>query len=864
METNRFAPGEKLGPYQIEGLLGSGGMGQVFRARDTRLGRAVAIKVCSEQFASRFAHEAKAISSLNHPNICTLHDVGPNYLVMELVEGETLASRLTKGPLAAESMLRVTQQIASALAEAHAKGIIHRDLKPGNIMLTKSGVKVLDFGLARFTTPLGSDAETAAAPTISRQLIGTVPYMAPEQLEGKECDARSDIFSMGLVLCEMATGKRVFRGDTQAALIAEVMRCDIPEVESLPRAMRRVIHGCVARDPEDRWQSARDFELALRVSVEHVAPAAAVSSGGKRERWAWAAVTGLLLIALFISLSRTSNVPVEAVKTNYLVSPPPNGAFATPSSPTGDVMTISPQGGALVFTAAVGDQVMLWLRPQDSVSAHVLTGTEGAYSPFWSPDGRWIAFSAGGKLKKVPSSGGAVQEICDAPLAVNGGWGSRGDILFSDNKQMSRVSADGGNVTAVSKPNRPNEMVRSWPSFLPDGRRYLYVSLLKTYRHAVYVGSLDSNSDTGDKFLLEVASRAQYAAPGYLFYVREGTLLAQRFNERDLRLEGEPFRVADHIEYFKETGLAAFSVSADALAYQLPSPPSRLTWHDRQGKETGSVERTAKYLDGMRLSPVDNKLAVPIADPRTGIPEIHILDLLRGTSILFTGGLGAEGEPVWSPDGRTLVFYSTREGPLPRLYRKALDSSGNGDPQLPSLPGSQWPLDWSPEGVLFTSADANGLVTSLLPMRAEEKPMQYLQSPSLYYAVLSPDRRWIAYTSDVMGRPEVYVQSFPTPGEPHRISPSGGYHPRWNRNGRELFYLEGNYYAHAERLMAVPVTLQPSFKSGTPETLFRRGDAPFLDYDVTPDGKAFLMNSGTGFLVAPINVVTNWMAALNQ
>ena len=857
------APGEKLGPYRIDGMLGAGGMGRVFRATDTRLGRAVAIKVCAEEFAGSFAREAKAISSLNHPNICALYDVGPNYLVMELVEGETLASRLKKGPLSPESATRYSLEIAAALEQAHAAGIIHRDLKPANIMLTKSGVKVLDFGLARLTHPSGTDSQTATAATVSDLVIGTVPYMAPEQLEGRQCDARTDIFALGLVACEMATGKRVFTGETQAALIAAVMRCQMPDTDGVPAPLRRAIQGSLALDPADRWHSAREFQIALKIGGEPSLPAGVATVNRNGERWVWAAVTTLLVVALILVGWRTFSVPRESPTTNYLVTAPPNSAFAAPPGPSTDFMAISPDGRSLVFPATVGGKVLLFLRPRDSASAHALTGTDGAYAPFWSPDSKWIAFFAAGKLKKVRADGSVVQDICDAPTGGMGSWGSQGDILVSAVPDLFRVREEGGAPTPYTLAMRPNEMFRSWPHFLPDGRRFLYVSLLSTYRHAVYVSSLESGPGSpDDKFLLEVSSRAQYAPPGYLFFVRDGTLLAQRFNDRDLRLEGDAIPIADHIEYFKQTAFGMFSVSADALAYQLPYPPSRLAWRNRQGTETRSVERTARYFGGMRLSPVEQKLAIPISDPRTGVPELHILDLLRGTLDLFTPGPGAEVEPVWSADGRTLAFASDREGPIPRLYRKALDDGGSGTPLLPSTPGFQSPLDWSKEdGLVYLSGET---AAAIWVFPAQGRPWEYLPvEGNLAQATLAPNGRWLAYVSDVTGRPEVYVQSFPKPGERHLISNAGGFLPRWNRDGKELFYLEGTYIA-GERLMAVPVSLQSTFSFEKPALLFSRGTAPFIDFEVMPDGKEFLMNSGTGLFTAPITVVTNWTAALKR
>jgi eukaryotic-like serine/threonine-protein kinase len=830
-------PGDRLGAYEVVGLLGRGGMGAVYRASDTRLNRSVAIKVVDEAFSERFQHEARAISSLNHPSVCTLYDVGANYLVMELIEGETLADRLKNGALPVERAIDYGGQIARALAAAHAKGVVHRDLKPANIMVTKSGVKVLDFGVAKVGVFPG---ETA---TMSRAIVGTPAYMAPEQLQGNAGDARSDVFSFGLILAEMLTGIRPSHGTLK-----------FPANVS-PR-LARIVERCLSTDPDDRWQAVADAGWEL-TTVDPAASALPVRVS--RERWIWAAAV-VALAGVAAALWMKTPAPVESAPLRFTVPPPESGRFF---ADLGVVTTpvISPDGRTLAFVATVENQTRIWMRPLDSDTSRVLAGTEGVLQPpFWSPDSRSLAFFAESKLKRIAIAGGPPQSICDVPAGPgSGSWGSKGVILFGFGHELLRVSADGGAVSVTRKPDTSkDEEGVLLPEFLADGERFLYLAGVKNQKGSrVYVGSLSSPENT---LLTQVNSRMVPAPPGHVMYVRERTLLAQRFDDRSGRLEGDASPIAENVDYFSPIGIAGFSVSSTGvLAYHASDSIGQITWITRAGVQTGTVAAPAGYQN-IRLSPDGKRLAFDRSEQRTNATDVHVFDLTRGTDTRVTSAAGSEFAPIWSPDGRRLVFAWDKDAP-PYLHQLVLDNSTAAEALVPPNGSVNTPRDWHPDGT-FIAYEASDAVTAqdvwILPMIGDRTPTAFAKTRFNESAPrFSPDGRWIAYVSDEAGQPDVYVRPFPGPGEAHRISSGGGMQPRWRRDGKELFYVVG------QRLMAVPISSGASFDAGVPKALFDRKPARIIDYDVAADGQSFLINSEvSGPETKPINIVVNWRAML--
>jgi Tol biopolymer transport system component/tRNA A-37 threonylcarbamoyl transferase component Bud32 len=819
-----------LGPYRIEDRLGAGGMGEVFRARDTRLNRHVAIKVAHERFSERFAREAQVIARLNHPHVCTLYDVGPNYLVMELVEGDTLAGLLRKGPLPMDTVRRYGAQIADALSAAHAKSIVHRDLKPGNVMIARSGVKVLDFGLAKI-------AEDSAEPlTVTNVVMGTPAYMAPEQKEGKPADARTDIYALGLVLYEMAAGKLPPVGPDTT-------------IEYFPPHLAHVIQGCLAGDPADRWQSAADIKRELSWSYTPPLPPART-----RERLAWILAAALASAVLLLALLRPWR-PVATLQPIAFQIAPPEGGVLGVAQPQSEVMSMSPSGRYVTFTATLSGQTLLCVRDLSRSSVRTIAGTEGAYSPFWSPDSRWVAFFAAGKLKKVNPDGGSLQSLADVSnTASTGSWGRRGDILFSDlhgKGGIYRLPAEGGQVHPISQLG-PSESWQFWPHFLPDGKHFLYLAG-DTRGRQVMVASLDGGAP---RFLMRESSRAIYTAAGYLFFVREGNLLAQRFDPAGLRLDGQPFPTGVRLDYFEPTGLAPFSVSDRGdLAYQAWSRTSRLAWVDRTGRQTGTVSQPRSYWS-VRLSPDGRRLATAVAEQqRGGTEDIYIIELSREAEIRMTFEPGAEFNPIWSADGSQVLFTADMGG-VPHLHVKTLDSSVPARSVLPPSGGIQTPLEWLRDGSILYQDHATETNLDLWLLPSEGKPRRILATPfNEMQAAISPDAKWMAYVSDETGKPEVYVRSFPQLGGARPVSNRGGSHPRWSADGRELYYVED------DRLVAVPVKLHPDFAASTPTTLFQQRPG-IIDFDVSAEGR-FIVNIGrAGFLSAPVEVIVNWLPSL--
>jgi Tol biopolymer transport system component len=883
--------GTRLGPYEIIAAVGAGGMGEVYRARDTRLERTVAVKVlpshlsASAEVRQRFEREAKTISQLSHPHICALYDVGNQdgveFLVMEYLEGETLSDRLVKGPLAFDQVLRYGLEIADALGKAHRQGIVHRDLKPGNVMITKSGVKLLDFGLAKAVAPAAarSGASLTALPTQAGRdltaegtILGTFQYMAPEQLEGRDADARTDIFAFGCVLYEMATGRKAFSGKSQASLISSIMGSEPAPISAIapmaPPAFDRVVRTCLAKDPDDRWQTAHDIAVQLKW-IQEGGPATGIPApvvAGRlkpRERIAWA-LAAVLAAALGVSLTRDfSRSPALPKAIRFQIPPPEGTEFAR--TPQANSLALSPDGTNLAFIAVKGGRTSLWLRRLDALVPIELKGTEGATSPFWSPDGRSIGFFAQSKLKRVEAAGGPPQELCDSTFGNSATWGPDGTILFTEfpgRKGVYRVSAQGGSPTLVASVEKTHgDRFARWPFFLPGGRRFLYSTGAFPGRGALTLaaGSLGSNEV---RTIGPINSRVAYCPPERLLYVRDGTLLAQPFDADGLRVTGDPIPVNDDVWYFRGTGNAGFSVSASGSVASLPFRlPARLAWRDRSGREIGVVGMPAVFRD-LRLSPDGSRIAVTIADPRVGTRDIWIYEGPQGLVRRFTADPVDAIFPVWSPAGDRIIYGSARETPVD-IYVKSV--GGSGDEQLVTNEiGVKLPMDWSPDGSQivyedFSPARAPQRQLWVLPLTGERKATPLLRSPfTARDARFSPRGDWIAFVSEESGRQEVYVVAASGAGETRRISPSGGAFPRWRRDGSELFYLAAN-----GDLISVAIHVGGGgFVTGPSSTLFNANPPP-SDFDVSPDGRRFLFQEGVRG-DAPVTVVVNWAAEVKK
>ena len=898
--------GARLGPYEVQSPIGAGGMGEVYRARDTRLDRAVAIKLLPASFADRpdrrqrFRIEARAISSLQHPHICTLFDVGEQdgqvFLVLEYLEGETLDDRLIHGPLPSADVLLYATQIASALDHAHRAQIVHRDLKPSNVMLTESGAKLLDFGLAMGPALAPTATSTTASfahnkLTVEGTLIGTFEYMSPEQLEGKHADARTDIFALGAVLYEMATGRKAFEGDSQASLIASILTGQPPAItsarstlESDPAlaALEHVVARCLAKNPDERWQTMRDVKLELdwiakgRTSTR--APASIRRRIRPREVAAWSLALVAIAAAATLAILRFRSVPVEA--TRFVVSLPPGTTTAVNETRTR--IAVSPDGRRLAIVLAKDGRQQIWIRSLDSVTAEPLASTEGALSPFWSPDSRFVGFFSPGEgaIKKVEVTGGPARTICAAQADSVPTWGTDGTILFTQFLDgIYRVSADGGTPTRVTQLDKSQrELNHYWPQFLPGGNfLYTATALEPTGLRAipsVYVATFGSPKPT---LVTRLHSRMTYVDPGYLLFVQEGALMAQRFDTTSLRLVGEPTRVADGILHYRTIGNGSFSVSANGvLAYQGAGTDSRVVWFDRRGNVTDTGWTTQSY-GTLEFSPDGERVALDVADPRTGTGDIWIADTSRGAPVRFTSDPEDESRPVWSPDGSRILFRSNRGGPeslrigsaAPNLYVRVV---GTGEEEMVVVdPIPLQPEHWSPDNrwiaytrntpktradIWFVSPSKGGKPIPFANERFDERDPRF-----------SPDSRWIAFVSTEAGPPEVYVAPVGEPGARKRISVGGGTTPRWSRDGRELFYVA------ADNRTIMQVTIQPgaTFAAGVPTKLFSIGPTPFVAnglggmvYDVSPDGR-FLISIPDGEPPSSlITVVLNWTAGLNN
>jgi len=813
LSATQTTAGSQLGPYRIEVLLGKGGMGRVFRAMDTRLGRPVALKIVNAEFISRFERESRAIAALNHPRICTLHDVGPNYLVMELLEGETLAARLKRGKVSTAEAIRIGAQIAEALAAAHDKGIVHRDLKPGNVMLTKSGVKVLDFGLAKCITDPAETAATAA--------VGTPAYMAPEQWEGKPADARTDIYALGLLLNEMLTGRRG------------------GQPEGLPPALERVIARCLEADPEERWQSARDLKWELGASATTVAPPAARSS---RRLLAAALGAILLLVAALAFVYLREQTPEPRTTRMSIVLPEKSRVLS---------LAMAPDGSALAMVLVHEGKQEIWIRPLDALQPVPLAGTENAAFPFWSPDSRFIGFFANDRLKKIGRSGGPVETLCYAQAVAGGSWSRSGDILLGGLFKVQKVSDRGGPVTDLPG-NHGN-----WPVFLPDGEHYLVT------RESVWLHSIKGPEERRllpDLSNVQVIERWPGRQVGAVLFTRAGTLMALPFNMKRLEPAGEAFAVAPGVAATNVGWLVAAS-NDGVLAYVPGQERADLhrhygewqyVWRDRKGAYLGAFGEAG---GSAAISPDGRRLA------ECGNSQVSVLDFATGVTTQLTFPPSWGQNPMWSPDGR-YVAYNNLRGILQR------PASGAGAEQL-LVPSNTLavPLSWSPDGQFLMYVQINpgtGPDLFAIPVHGDRKPFVVAQTPATdNQGQFSPDGRWVAYTSTESGQAEIYVIPFPPSpgGGKWMVSQGGGVMPRWRRDGKELFYISPD-----SEMMAVPIDSGPVFHSGNPQPLFQTDiidtgirTGP-MSWDLAPDGKRFLIISPKTRYTAAITVALNWRA----
>jgi serine/threonine protein kinase/Tol biopolymer transport system component len=892
-------PGRRLGPYEILTVIGVGGMGEVYRARDTRLDRIVAIKVLPMHLAGRselrdrFDREARTIASLNHPHICTLFDIGHqdgiDFLVMEYLEGQTLAQRLLKGPLSLDQVLQCAIEISDALDKAHRKGVTHRDLKPGNIMLTKTGTKLLDFGLAKLKQEVApanmqlSQLPTADEPlTAQGTIVGTLQYMAPEQLEGKEVDARTDIFAFGEVMYEMATGKKAFDGRSQASVISAIMSSDPPPISSLqpmtPPQLDRVVKKCLAKEAEGRWQAASDLTDALEWIADGSAQAdvSALIPTGRKGQLSNARILSSVAATLLVVLLGLSawayfrRAPDDILPVRFFVSPPENWSFSELSSSDALAtasIAVSPDGHRISFVAVGADRKsLLWVRSLDTLTAVPLAGTEGAARTFWSPDGRFLGFFVDEKLKKIDFSGGPPITLCDSGAGVGGTWSRNGVIVFgpSLSSGLQKVSASGGVPTTATTLGE-GDVGHRRPFFLPDGRHFLYRAAgLAPMGGPVYVSSLDSAER---KFLINSDSINVVYSQGHLLFLRETTLMAQPFDARRLAMTGEAFPIAEKIQTTNTNPpYGVFSASENGvLAYQTGpgAAGSQLTWFDRTGKQIGVLGDSRLYGD-LELSP-DQKRA-SVSSPSQSGTDIWLYDVSRGLPTRFTFGPGIAGASIWSPDGNRIVFASTRKGHYD-LYQKASSGAGTEEVLLEDNL-EKTPNSWSPDGrfVLYSSTGSHpGTDLFVLPLSGDRKPVPYLPTRfSESQGQFSPDGRWVAYTSFESGRAEVYVAPFPGPGGKWQISTAGGSSPRWRRDGTEILFL-----ASDNALMAAAVNGKASsFQVGAVKPLIQTHlVGPRHEYDVSADGQKFLINSAplpNGAAQARMTVVLNWTAGLKK
>jgi serine/threonine protein kinase len=901
--------GKTISHYTVLEKLGEGGMGVVYKAEDTNLDRLVALKFLPEKLSAteeeqvRFVQEAKAAATLNHPNVCTVHDIQEYdaplptgkqlFIVMEYVEGQTLRER--KQSVSLKQAIEIGIQIADGLAAAHEKGIVHRDIKPENIMIRKDGiVQIMDFGLAKLR---GVSRLTKEGST-----LGTAGYMSPEQVQGLDADHRSDIFSLGVVLYELMTGQLPFKGVHETAVAYEIVNVDAAPMTSakpeIDQSLDAIILECLAKEPDERCQSAKEVSKDLkrfkressrqkisRVTKAHqiqtpsaVRPPAELAASEQTEAmekskrnylpWLLASLSflGMVVVAIFFLQSAPE---LQSIHASLL--PPEGSKFHFYGEGAGPPV-ISPNGRRLAFVATSSDKKrLLWVRSLDASAAQPLTGTEGAKYPFWSPDNQYIGYFAGGNLMKVDAASGPPIPICEALNGRGGAWHQDGTILVARaaGSPISRVSADGGTPIEITKLDTARrEQTHRWPYFLPDGKHFLYLArtaVVGTQGEAdvIYVSSIDTEVN---KILMRSSANVAYAS-GHLLFMRGSTLMAHRFDTGDLELKGEAVSIADGVLNDAGFNLAVFSVSQNGvLVYQLGSAQagSNLTIFDRSGEQQGVVGDITEFYTP-RVSPDGKKIAVGTFDAKSRNQDIWIYDIERGIKTRFTFNLAVEFDVVWSPDGNQIVFDSYRQGQRD-IYQKSSSGAGNEE-LLYKSNKDNIPEGWSRDGRFISLTVDGGSTTRgdiwVLPLMGDREPFLFLQTQfNEMHGQFSPDGRWLAYTSDESGRSEIYVRPFPGPGGKWQISIAGGTLPRWGHDGRELFYLgEDDKLMVAEIKAtgsAINVTgVQPLFETRP----IRTGSV----YDVFSDGKRFLVNTQIEPEVSsPITLVVNWMKEMSK
>ena len=867
------SPGSRLGPYEIVALIGAGGMGEVFKARDTRLDRSVAIKILpadlagNSQFKRRFEREAKTISQLNHPHICTLHDVGSenglDYLVMELLEGETLGERIGRGPLSLADLFKYGVQIAEALEKAHKAGITHRDLKPANVMITKSGAKLLDFGLAKENESITVDELTKLRPdkkslTEEGTIVGTFQYMAPEQVEGQAIDHRTDIFAFGAVLFEMATGRRAFSGKSKASLIASILTTDPPSIASIqpltPPSLDRLVRICLEKEPDDRWQSMHDLRLELQAMAEMGSqagvPAPLMMRRKNRERLAWSLAALLALVTAVLAVNvwrdRAAHDRVGPIRTSLIF--PAGVEFAVSS---GEAPALSPDGRRMVFvTSSSEGSRMLLVRTLDSIATRSLPGTEGASYPFWSPDGRHVAFFADGKLKKTQwSGGGSPIALSDATDPRGGSWGNKGVIVFgSRDGSVRRVPASGG-VTTETTELGADQGTHRWPLFLPDGVHFLFMAGAGGGENAGNVICLGSTAEKMKKVLVQASSQPLFFRD-HLLYVSDQNLMAQRFDMSRMVTVGDAVPLAEQgIEFDSLFSRSAIDVSpSGVVVYRsgMVISDSQLVWLDQMGKEIGVVGGPAPYFR-IRLSPDGTTVAYAV---RTGSGRRNLwtLDLQRGVKSRLTFGDTIDSNPAWSPDGKRIVYSSTawaRKGGFVDLYVK--DLTTGTEQILVESNANKTPVSWSADGdLIWYSENTSGQTDIWYYSFSDRKPRLYAGNkynegqPSL-----SPDGKWVAFQTTETGRFEIYIAPFPSTGSKWQVSANGGGSPRWRKDGKALLF---STLAPNTSMVLVPITFADRPQIGQARTLFtfRSPITAPAGIEMTPDGQRFLLNARIG------------------
>ena len=902
--------GARLGPYEIQSPLGAGGMGEVYRARDTRLDRTVAIKVLPSHLSShpelkqRMEREAKAISALQHANICTLYDIGTqdgiDFLVMEYLEGQTLAERLTRGPLPVEQALKIATEIAQALEKAHRQGIIHRDLKPANIMLTKAGAKLMDFGLAKpelsaasravgpltpSTPTMNLASLTAAVSPLTQKgsIVGTFQYMAPELLQGGEADARSDLFSFGCVLYEMLTSRRAFDGKSQLSVFSAILEKDPEPINVsqplVPPMLDRVVRACLAKDPAERFQSAHDVAMDLSWITDRTETESAKPSQEFKKAWvAWtiAIVLGLIALAGLFGY-RWAKASGESVSIHAEIPPPDKFSMDT-TGDAGGMPVLSPQGDKIAFVAHSGETKLLWVRSLSSDSAHAIEGTAGAAHPFWSPDGVYIGFFAGGKVMKVSADGGAVAVVADAPNSRGGSWGANNVILFAPDftGALVKASAQGGSTEPATVMDTSRHTTHRWPWFLPDGKHFIFLATSHTggdpKQNGIFFGSVDS---TKTHQVLATDSAAQYAN-GYLLYRANTALVAQAFDPKNGTLSGAPISVVNSLRDDVGVWRSIFAVSQNGLMiYQRGSADaekSRIVWFDRAGKPLTSYDpqettttntRALLGVRDVRLSPDNKRVAFASG---TGI---WTLDLERKTKTRITFDQQVVQEPDWSADGKALVFVAqiTTGGGNVEIRSKAADGSGSEKTLFAEQNNYHYP-SWSPDGkyLAYLWGEGEKMVSLWIrPVTGEGKPIAVVQPPSQQSNIItyriSPDGHWVAYQSDESGQQEIYITSFPEGKGKWRVSTAGGAYPAWSGNSHELFYKD-----LTDDIWVCSVTVKGSeAEPSAPQHLFHAASPGIgTSFDVSLDGKRLLVNHSEEETQAPLQLITNWTAELKK